>query len=69
MTAAETLDLTDVGGAVDEIRTRLVQCAAEVFSERGYDRTGVAEIARRAGVTTGAILSRRRVKVSPCGVV
>ena len=38
--------------------TRLVQAAAEVFAEKGYDKTGVAEIARRAGLTTGAIYSR-----------
>ncbi len=29
-----------------------------MFAERGYERAGVAEIARRAGVTTGAIYSR-----------
>jgi len=55
----ENLDLTGpspVNG--DDIRVRLVRCAAEVFAERGYDRTGVAEIARRAGVTTGAIYNR-----------
>lgn len=34
---------------------RLVEAAAEVFSEQGYDRTRVQEIARRAGMTTGAI--------------
>jgi len=32
--------------------------AAEVFAEKGYDGAGVAEIARRAGLTTGAIYSR-----------
>ena len=32
--------------------------AAEVFAERGYDGAGVQEIARRAGLTTGAIYSR-----------
>lgn len=36
-------------------RARLVEAAAEVFAERGYDRTRVQEIARRAGLTTGAI--------------
>ncbi len=36
--------------------------AAEVFAERGYDGAGVAEIARRAGLTTGAIYSRYRGK-------
>ena len=41
---------------------RLTEAAAEVFAERGYDGAGVAEIARRAGVTTGAIYSRYRGK-------
>ena len=36
----------------------LIDAAVEVFAERGYDGAGVAEIARRAGVTTGAIYSR-----------
>ena len=36
----------------------LIKTAAEVFAERGYAGAGVAEIARRAGVTTGAIYSR-----------
>ena len=40
----------------------LIEAAAEVFAERGYDGAGVAEIARRAGVTTGAIYSRYRGK-------
>jgi len=42
----------------DEIGLRLVTAAAQVFAEKGYDRAGVAEIARRAGLTTGAIYSR-----------
>ena len=42
----------------DETRARLVDAAAEVFSERGYDGAGVQEIARRAGLTTGAIYGR-----------
>lgn len=37
---------------------RLLTAATDVFAERGYDRAGVAEIARRAGLTTGAIYSR-----------
>ena len=36
----------------------LIKAAAEVFAERGYGGAGVSEIARRAGVTTGAIYSR-----------
>jgi AcrR family transcriptional regulator len=42
----------------DVTRQRLVDAAAEVFSTHGYDRAGVQEIARRAGLTTGAIYSR-----------
>lgn len=48
-------DDTDIDG-------RLLDAATDVFAERGYDRAGVAEIARRAGVTTGAIYSRYRGK-------
>jgi AcrR family transcriptional regulator len=42
----------------DPLRDRLVAAAAEVLSERGWDGARVQEIARRAGVTTGAIYSR-----------
>jgi AcrR family transcriptional regulator len=41
---------------------QLVAAAIEVFAERGYAGAGVAEIARRAGLTTGAIYSRYRGK-------
>jgi TetR/AcrR family transcriptional regulator, repressor for uid operon len=44
--------------AEDPLRDRLLVAAAEVFAERGYERAGVAEIARRAGLTTGAIYTR-----------
>ena len=44
--AARTLEST---------RDRLLAAATAVFSERGYDGAGVQEIARRAGLTTGAI--------------
>lgn len=42
----------------DPIRAKLISSAAEVFAEKGYDGAGVAEIARRAGYTTGAIYGR-----------
>jgi TetR/AcrR family transcriptional repressor of uid operon len=48
--------------AIDDTSTRLVTAAAQVFAERGYDGAGVQEIARRAGLTTGAIYSRYRGK-------
>src|SRR4051812_22565812 len=44
--------------SVDLTRERLIDAAAEVFAEKGYDRAGVQEIARRAGLTTGAIYGR-----------
>ena len=44
--------------AGSDLTNRLLRAAAEVFAEKGYEKAGVAEIARRAGVTTGAIYSR-----------
>jgi AcrR family transcriptional regulator len=43
------------GVTSDETRERLLAAAMKVISERGYDGTRVAEVAREAGVTTGAI--------------
>jgi AcrR family transcriptional regulator len=56
-------DVTNVSEPVeDPTRDRLLAAAAEVFAEKGYDRAGVQEIARRAGFTTGAIYGRFRGK-------
>lgn len=41
--------------ALESTREKLLAAATAVFSERGYDGAGVQEIARRAGLTTGAI--------------
>ena len=54
--------MTDDISQLDPLGDRLLSAASEVFSERGYDRATVSEIARRAGVTTGAIYSRFRGK-------
>ncbi len=43
------------GVSSDETRTQLLAAAMRVVAARGYDGTRVAEIAREAGVTTGAI--------------
>lgn len=43
-------------------RDRLIAAAIEVFWERGYEGAGVQEIARRAGLTTGAIYGNFRGK-------
>jgi AcrR family transcriptional regulator len=52
------MTVVDTAIAPDTTRDRLVDAAAEVFAEKGYDRAGVQEIARRAGLTTGAIYGR-----------
>ena len=46
----------------DLTKQRLIDAAVAVFTESGYDRAGVQEIARRAGLTTGAIYGRFRGK-------
>jgi len=46
------------GPPVDATTQELLDAAIAVFRERGFDKAGVAEIARRAGFTTGAIYSR-----------
>src|SRR5438045_3880377 len=54
-----------MGVAIREIestRQRLLEAAIAVFSEKGYDGAGVQEIARRAGLTTGAIYANFRGK-------
>jgi AcrR family transcriptional regulator len=43
-------------------RERLMDAAAEVFCERGYEGTTVAQVARRAGLTTGAIYANFKDK-------
>ncbi len=55
--------MTDAAPIVDDpTRDRLIEAAAAVFAEKGYDGAGVQEIARRAGFTTGAIYGRFRGK-------
>jgi AcrR family transcriptional regulator len=36
-------------------RSRLIEAATEVIREKGYDRTTLEEVSRRAGMTRGAI--------------
>jgi AcrR family transcriptional regulator len=51
-------ELQEATAPSDATRDRLLEAAAAVFAEKGYDRAGVQEIARRAGLTTGAIYGR-----------
>lgn len=42
----------------DGLTERLLDAAAQVFVEQGYDKAVVSDVARRAGATTGAIYAR-----------
>ena len=48
--------------AADEVRALLLDAAASVFAERGYEGTRIQEVVRRAGLTTGAVYGRFRSK-------
>ena len=43
------------GVTPEETRAKLIDAAATVFANKGYERATVAEIAREAGTTNGAI--------------
>jgi AcrR family transcriptional regulator len=43
------------GVTAADTRDRLLRAAADVFAERGYDGTRVADIAAAAGVSNGAL--------------
>ena len=50
------------GVTADETRERLVDAAARVFADNGYEGTRVSDVAREAGLTTGAIYAHYRNK-------
>src|SRR4051794_5067559 len=58
--ASEATASPEAGGPTTA--ERLVEAAADVFSEQGYDGVRVQDIARRAGLTTGAIYANFRNK-------
>ncbi|HXM56748.1 MAG TPA: helix-turn-helix domain-containing protein [Candidatus Dormibacteraeota bacterium] len=51
-----------MGGQRRGTRERLIEAAAELIAEDGYDRAGVQAIARRAELTNGAIYANFRDK-------
>jgi len=51
------------------VKARLIQEAVRAFSARGYAGVGVAELARTAGATTGAIYHHFGSKLGLYGVV
>lgn len=50
------------GVTPDETRSRLLEAAATVFAERGYERATIAGIAEEAGLSSGAIYAHYRSK-------
>lgn len=44
-----------VGGKRDRTRQKLIQCASELVGEKGFERTTLEEVAKKAGVTRGSI--------------
>jgi AcrR family transcriptional regulator len=50
------------GVTADETRQQLISAAAAVFAERGYEGATIADIARHAGLSTGAIYAHYRSK-------
>ena len=55
------------GVSSEAVRERLLEAAVEVFCERGYERASTAEIARRAGLSVGAIYSNYGTKAELLG--
>ena len=50
------------GVTAEETRQRLLDAAGQVFVERGYERATIADIAKAAGLSTGAIYAHYRSK-------
>jgi AcrR family transcriptional regulator len=50
------------GITAEQTRKRLLSAAAAVFADRGYEGARVSQIARRAGLTTGAIYAHYATK-------
>ena len=50
------------GVTAEETRQRLLDAAGQVFTERGYERGTIADIARAAGLSSGAIYAHFRSK-------
>lgn len=46
-----------------DVTRRLLDAAVEVFGERGYEAARIHEVARRCGLTTGAVYSRWPTKL------
>jgi AcrR family transcriptional regulator len=52
---SKTTQVRSAAGKRDRTRTKLIEAAAAVIGERGYDRAALEDIAARAGMTRGAV--------------
>ncbi len=52
------------GLSAEDTKKRLLEAAADIFAESGYEGAKVSQIAKRAGMTTGAIYSHYENKGS-----
>lgn len=59
---AAVQDISTRGSTRESTRERLLAAAVEVFVEQGYDGARLQDIARTAGLTTGAIYANFRGK-------
>ena len=50
------------GSKAQATRAMLIELATELFSEQGYGQTSIRDIARRAGLTTGAVYGQFQIK-------
>jgi AcrR family transcriptional regulator len=50
-----SVQMQAAGGKRERTRQTLIDAAAEIIAERGFDRTSLEEVARRAGMTRGAV--------------
>jgi AcrR family transcriptional regulator len=62
MAVMQATEVSGRGSAPATTRDRLVAAAIEVFAAQGYDGARVQDIARTAGLTTGAIYANYRGK-------
>jgi AcrR family transcriptional regulator len=51
----DRVDPPQVGGKRERTRAALIEAAAKVIGEKGYDRTTLEAVAQRAGMSRGAI--------------
>lgn len=55
-------DFSRTGSRTESVTQLLLNAAAEVFGENGFENARLAEIAKRSGLTTGAVYARWRTK-------